>query len=146
MNWTIQRIEEIDVKTLYNIIALRVEVFIIEQNCFYQELDYKDFHAMHIYATDDHEQVVAYLRVLDAGVSYDEVSIGRVVVSPKFRGQNLGRELMLKGINHIKTQFGDVPIRISAQAYLIDFYKSLGFESVSEIYLEDDIPHVEMLL
>ena len=146
MNWYVQRIESIDVKTLYNIIALRVEVFIIEQNCFYQELDYKDFSATHIYAIDEHDQVIAYLRVLDAGISYDEVSIGRVVVSPKFRSQNLGRELMLKGINHVKTQFGDVPIRISAQAYLIDFYKSLGFESVSEIYLEDDIPHVEMLL
>lgn len=146
MDWFIQRIEELDVKTLYNIIALRVEVFIIEQNCFYQELDYKDFSATHIYSTDEHGQVIAYLRVLDAGVSYDEISIGRVVVSPKHRGLNLGRELMLKGINNVKTKFGDIPIRISAQAYLIDFYKSLGFKSLSEIYLEDDIPHVEMLL
>lgn len=146
MNWFTNRIEEIDIQTFYDIVALRINVFIIEQKCLYEELDYKDFKATHLYAKDEQNKIVAYLRILDPGVSYDEVSIGRVLVSPDQRTLKIGKSLMEKAIQHVKETFGQTPIRISAQAYLIDFYRSLGFETVSEIYLEDDIPHIEMLL
>lgn len=146
MNWFTNRIEDIDIQTFYDIVALRINVFIIEQKCLYEELDYKDFKAIHLYAKDEQHKIVAYLRILDSGVSYDEVSIGRVVVSPEHRALKIGKTLMEKAIQHVKENIGQTPIRISAQAYLIDFYRSLGFETVSEIYLEDDIPHIEMLL
>ena len=146
MNWFTKRLENIDVQTFYDIIALRINVFIIEQKCLYEELDYKDFKAMHLYAKDETQQIVAYLRILDPGVSYPEVSIGRVLVSPDKRALKMGRTLMEKGIQYVKEAYDQAPIRISAQAYLLNFYQSLGFKVVSEIYLEDDIPHIEMLL
>lgn len=146
MNWFANRIENIDIQTFYGIVALRIKVFIIEQKCLYEELDHKDFSAVHLYAKDANQQLVAYLRILDPGVSYEEVSIGRVVVSPDYRHLKIGRTLMQKGIQYVRDTFGLVSIRISAQAYLLNFYQSLGFRAVSEIYLEDDIPHIEMLL
>lgn len=146
MKWFTTRLENMDIKTFYDIIALRINVFIIEQNCLYEELDYKDYNATHLYAKNSDQKVIAYLRVLDPGVSFTEVSIGRVVVSPEYRSLKLGRSLMEEGIRFIQKTFGEVPIRISAQAYLINFYHALGFRTVSEIYLEDDIPHIEMLL
>lgn len=143
--WEIKRLEELDVKTLYEIIALRINVFILEQACFYEELDYKDINATHLYTLDDKGKVRAYLRILDPGVSYDELSIGRVLVAPSARGTGLGRELMLKALSFITEQYGEVPIRISVQAYLQRFYESLGFTAASEIYLEDGIEHLEMV-
>lgn len=143
--WEIKRLEDLDVKTLYEIIALRINVFILEQTCFYEELDHKDYNATHLYTLDDKGTVRAYLRILDPGVSYDELSIGRVLVAPSARGTGLGRELMLKALSYITEQYGEVPIRISAQAYLQRFYESLGFTPASEIYLEDGIEHLEMV-
>lgn len=143
--WEIKRLEDLDVKTLYEIIALRINVFILEQACFYEELDHKDYNATHLYTLDDKGKVRAYLRILDPGTSYDELSIGRVLVAPSARGTGLGRELMLKALSYITEQYGEVPIRISAQAYLQYFYESLGFTPASEIYLEDGIEHLEMV-
>lgn len=145
MEWFVKKMDEVDVHTLYDILELRMRVFIIEQRCFYEELDHKDHNATHVYAKDDSGQIAAYLRVLDRGVSFDEVSIGRVVVRPEARKDGLGRVLMYKGIEVVKTDYGDPPIRISAQAYLQKFYESLGFIAVSDIYLEDDIPHLDMI-
>lgn len=145
MEWFIKKMDEMDAHTLYDILELRMHVFIIEQQCFYEELDRKDHDATHVYAKDDSGKIVAYLRVLGHGVSFDEVSIGRVVVHPEARKDGLGRMLMRKGIEVVKTLYGDTPIRISAQAYLQKFYESIGFEAVSEIYLEDDIPHLDMI-
>lgn len=145
MIWETKRLDTLDVRTLYEIIALRINVFIIEQSCFYEELDYKDFSAYHIYTLDADGHVLAYLRVLDPGVSYDEVSIGRVLVAPSARGTGLGKELMLKGLDCVKANYGDVPIKISAQAYLQSFYESLGFVATSEIYVEDGIEHLDMV-
>ncbi|MDH8678196.1 GNAT family N-acetyltransferase [Fusibacter bizertensis] len=145
MKWFTKPFEELDIYTLYNIIALRIDVFILEQTCLYPELDYKDQSSLHLYAMDEQSNIKAYLRILPPGVSYAEVSIGRVVVSPAARGTQLGRDLMQRAIKQINDVYGKVPIRISAQAYLESFYTSLGFQPVSEIYLEDDIPHLEML-
>lgn len=147
MEWFIKRMEALDAHTLYDIIALRINVFIIEQKCLYEELDHKDFKATHVFSLGSNGKIAAYLRVLDPGVSYDEVSIGRVLVHPEERGTGLGRELMLTGIEVARERFGkDCVIRISAQAYLERFYQSLGFITLSEVYFEDDIPHIEMIL
>lgn len=145
MIWEVKRLDALDAKTLYEIIALRVNVFIIEQTCLYEELDYKDFSSYHVYTLDADGHVLAYLRVLDPGVAYDDISIGRVLVAPSARRTGLGKELMLKGFECVKANYGDVPIRISAQAYLQSFYESLGFVAVSEIYVEDGIPHLDMV-
>ncbi|GAB6107351.1 GNAT family N-acetyltransferase [Fusibacter bizertensis] len=146
MNWFAKAFNELDIYTFYKIAELRINVFILEQTCLYPELDNKDQNALHLYAEDDQNVVKAYLRILPPGISYDEVSIGRVVVSPTARGTKLGRELMARALKQIASVYGNVNVRISAQAYLKEFYSSFGFSQVSDIYLEDDIPHMEMLL
>lgn len=146
MNWSTKAFNELDIYTLYKIIELRINVFILEQTCLYPELDNKDQKSLHLYAEDAHNAIKAYLRILPPGVSYDEVSIGRVVVSPTARRINLGKELMERALKQVELIYGKTNVRISAQAYLKDFYTSLGFSPVSDIYLEDDIPHLEMLL
>jgi len=125
-------------------LKLRNKVFVIEQDCIYQDCDGKDLNAFHLIGTENNE-VVAYLRILKKNVSFDEASIGRVVVDNSQRGKGTAREMMLKAIEFVKKEFGESEIKISAQEYLVNFYRSLGFQKVSETYLEDGIPHVEML-
>lgn len=146
MNWTIQKMASMDATTLYEIMTLRFNVFIIEQACFYQEFDHKDIDAIHVFGKDDTGKIVAYLRILSAGVSFDEVSIGRVVVDSECRKSGIGRELMQVGLKSVRKLYGDVPIRLSAQAHLQAFYASFDFMPQSAIYLEDDIPHLDRLL
>jgi len=146
MNWTIQSMATMDAITLYEILALRFQVFIIEQACLYEEIDFKDIKATHVYGKDSSGKLIAYLRILEPGVSFEEVSIGRVVVQPDSRKNGIGNALMKVGLKAVRDIYGEIPIRISAQAYLEGFYTSLGFVAQSEIYLEDDIPHIEMLL
>lgn len=131
---------------LYAIMALRQRVFVVEQNCAYQDADGVDVLSRHLWAQVDgggvwSDAVKAYLRIVPAGVKFDEVSIGRVIVAPDARGTGLGRELMRRGI----ASAGEVAIRIGAQAHLQKFYGELGFVRVSEPYDEDGIPHVDML-
>jgi ElaA protein len=145
MNWTIKSFSELTTKELYALLQLRSKVFIVEQNCPYQDLDDKDQQALHLYAQDASGNMLACARLLPAGVSYDEVSIGRVATDPAARGLGYGRTLMLQAIQHIRTHLDTDRIRISAQQYLEAFYGSLGFTTVSEMYLEDNIPHIEML-
>lgn len=128
---------------LHKIFKLRIDVFVVEQECPYEEIDNKDIDAMHIYLKNKND-VVAYLRVLSPGMSYEEASIGRVLVNKKYRGKGYGRQIMKEGINYCKSHYSG-NIKISAQAYLEEFYKSLGFEKVSDIYLEDNIPHIDMI-
>lgn len=116
----------------------------LEQACPYPEIDGKDPSCLHLLGTDNGE-LVAYLRILPAGLSYDEVSIGRVVIKPSHRGKGLGRPMMEQAIHYITTEWKESQIKIGAQAHLAKFYASLGFEAVSEVYLEDDIPHLDML-
>ncbi|MCR8747077.1 GNAT family N-acetyltransferase [Romboutsia lituseburensis] len=144
MNWKIKSFEELKNKELYKILNLRSEVFVVEQECLFNDCDGSDENCYHLYL-EENDEILAYLRIVEKGISYDEISIGRVVVSKDARGRGIARKLMLKGIEFIEKELNDNEIRISAQEYLVDFYKSLGFEEVSEVYLEDNILHVEML-
>jgi ElaA protein len=143
--WHKKRFNELSVQELYSILALRIEVFVIEQNCPYQDADGKDIHSLHVFATDETGRCVACSRIVDPGISYVEVSIGRFVTALSHRRLGLGKELMEHSLECVETAFGPVSIRISAQSYLKSFYSSFGFVQVSEEYLEDDIPHIEML-
>lgn len=131
---------------LYDCLALRTEVFVIEQDCPYQEVDGKDRQSWHVWSREADGVVSSYARIVEAGSSYPEISIGRVVVHKDHRGRQLGRALMLECLRYITEEVGSQPIRISAQEYLVSFYESLGFVLTGKSYLEDGIPHTEMLL
>jgi ElaA protein len=147
ITWVCLPFEALSLMQLYDIMALRQEVFIIEQNCPYLDADGKDPHAHHLLGIDTTGFLVAYARLLPKGISYSEgASIGRVVNSPKVRGLGVGRLLMQESINRVNELFGDTPIYISAQLYLKAFYESFGFVTISEPYLEDDILHIKMTL
>ena len=142
--WKIKTFELLNTAELYKILKLRTNVFVVEQNCAYPELDNKDQAAVHLWAEQDGE-ILAYCRIFPPGSNYTESSIGRVVTAPNRRKQNLGRHLMLLAIESIETHYHTSKIRISAQDYLLDFYKTFGFEDTGKKYLEDGIPHTEML-
>ena len=144
LNWQVKTFEELTVTELYHILQLRCEVFIVEQNCPYLDPDGKDLKSHHLMGSMD-GNLVAYARLVKPGVSYQEVSIGRVVTSPKYRRGGYGIELMNEAISQIERIYGKVPIRIGAQAYLKKFYESFGFVDLNEPYLEDGIPHLIML-
>lgn len=143
--WQIKSFETLTVSELYAILKLRSEVFVVEQNCVYLDLDGKDPSALHLFGIYDN-QIVACSRLFKPGITYDEASIGRVVVSADYRDKKWGKELMLQSISAIKKYFGETQITIGAQLYLKKFYESLGFVQSSEMYLEDDIPHIKMYL
>ena len=144
MNWKIKRFEELTITELYEILRVRAEVFVVEQTCIYQDLDLKDKKAYHLFC-EDNDEIVAYLRILDKNVSYSEIAIGRVLVTEMNRGKGLAREMMQRAISFIKEELNEMQIRISAQLYLKQFYESLGFLITSDVYLEDDIEHIEMV-
>lgn len=144
MEWQIKHFDELDSLELYKIIKQRINVFVVEQNCPYPDCDDKDLNSYHLFSEDD-DLIVAYCRILLPGVSYKEPSIGRVLVHKEYRRQGLGKELMKKAIEYIEEELGKNRIRISAQQYLLKFYTGLGFKVVSDMYLEDNIPHLEML-
>ena len=144
MQWEIKAFDQLSLQELYTILTLRTNVFVVEQACPYPEVDGKDPNCLHLLGTINGE-LVAYLRILPAGLRYDEVSIGRVVVKPSHRGKGLGRLMMEQAIHCITNEWKESQIIIGAQAYLEKFYQSLGFEPVSEVYLEDDIQHLDML-
>jgi ElaA protein len=137
------RLESLSAREIYEIIAARESVFVVEQNCPYQEADGIDFRAWHLSVFADGE-FAAYARVVDPGARYAQPSIGRVMAVKKFRGREIGRALMEEAIRFTESQFPGAGIRISAQAYLLGFYGSLGFRPEGEPYEEDGIPHVEM--
>ena len=137
--------KKVDKELLYSLLAARIEVFVIEQNCPYQEADGKDQNSTHVFVVNTNKEIMAYARIVHPGISYKEVSIGRVMTAQNHRDKGLGKELMNASLKAIEEQFGKVDVRISAQEYLLKFYQSLGFDQVSEVYLEDDIPHIEML-
>lgn len=129
---------------LYTIIRLRNEVFVVEQNCVYQDADNKDLHCHHLMLWDN-EKLVAYARLLPGGLAYEQISIGRVISSPVYRRTGVGKILVTRAIEACKELFGDGPIKIGAQLYLKRFYESFGFVQTSDVYLEDGIEHVEMI-
>lgn len=143
MNFLIKKFNELTIEELYAILRARCEVFVVEQNCAFQDLDNSDQDSYHVYSMEN-GNITSYLRILKKGASYNETSIGRVLVSKDSRGKGIARDILLKSIDFIKDELGEHKIRISAQEYLTEFYKSLGFEIASEMYLEDEIPHIEM--
>ncbi len=145
LSWILKKFTELSPEELYAIIRLRNEVFVIEQNCIYQDADNKDQGSLHLcgWAGDE---LLAYTRLIPLGLSYEECSIGRVVTSPSHRNTGLGRELMQVSIEKTFAAFKTNTIKIGAQVYLKSFYESLGFRQSSDTYLEDGIPHILMLL
>lgn len=129
---------------LYALLRLRSEVFVVEQNCAFLDADNKDQVCLHLLIYQD-EALAAYARLVPPGISYREMSIGRIVTSKKTRGTGLGKELMKRAIQACYDHFGEGPIRIGAQVYAIPFYQSVGFVTDGEVYDEDGIDHVEML-
>ena len=144
LTWHCQSFDELATASLYAILQLRAEVFVLEQQCLYQDVDGKDPRAHHVSAWDG-EHLVAYARVLPPGVSFDEASIGRVVTSPRHRSIGAGRDLVARSIEACERVFGAQPIRIGAQSHLQRFYGSFGFAPCSAEYVEDGIPHIDML-
>ena len=132
---------------LYDIMALRQEVFVVEQNCPYLDADGKDLHSWHLMGRDVQGKLICYTRLLPEGLSYDGyVSIGRVVSSPAARGAGAGKILIRRSIDMCRHLFGNQPKKIGAQTYLLKFYARFGFQSTGEEYLEDCIPHTKMTL
>jgi ElaA protein len=144
MNSVIKKFSELSTEEIYNILKLRSEVFVVEQNCVYQDIDEKDQKAIHLFI-EKNSEIIAYTRIFKKGDYYEEnPSIGIVVVSKKERGKNLGKEIMKKSINFVKENMDEKKIELSAQKYLDKFYKELQFYSEGEDYLEDGIPHQRM--
>ena len=135
---------ELNNQELYQILRLRSQVFVVEQDCVYQDLDNKDQISIHIFQMEK-DEIVAYTRIFKSGDYYKNPSIGRVVVSKKNRGKELGKKIMIHSIEYIKKNLEGEKIELSAQKYLDKFYKDLGFYKIGEDYLEDGIPHQRMI-
>lgn len=140
MEYHVKEFTKLTTKELLEIIKLRIAVFVVEQNCPYQEVDDNDEHAWHTWLQEGSD-IVGYTRIIDKG---DTVSFGRVLINPKYRGEKLGNKLLEETLKAVKEHYPNRPIIIGAQAHLTDFYGAFGFKEISEVYLEDDIPHVEM--
>ena len=143
LEWKIKRFDALSSQELYNLLQLRSEVFVVEQNCVYQDIDGKDEKAIHLIG-EDNGKIVAYARIFKPNDYFEQASIGRIVVKESYRDKKLGHLLMREAIRVIETHFEETKITISAQLYLKKFYESHGFVQTSEMYLEDDIPHIEM--
>ena len=145
MQWIGKKFGELSVEELYTILRLRSEIFVVEQNCVFLDMDNKDQASHHLMGWKG-DQLAAYSRIVPAGISYVESSIGRIVTSPSARGNGIGRDLLQQSIKTLYDLHGKQVIRIGAQYYLKKFYESFGFRQASEIYLEDGIEHIHMLL
>ena len=144
MQWHLKQFADLTPQELYSILQLRNEVFIVEQNCPYQDMDNKDLKAWHLMGMVQ-GKIMAYSRLLAPGISYRESSIGRIVSSPSLRKTGMGKKLLTESIEQVRNLFQTDTIRIGAQLYLKKFYESFGFIQDGEIYLEDNIPHIIML-
>ncbi len=144
MNTSVKTFEELSRDELYEILQLRSEVFVVEQDCVYQDIDGKDQKALHVFGINDHK-LVAYTRCFPPGVYFDQAAIGRVVVPMDERKYGYGHEIMRVSIDAIEERYGLQDIKVSAQTYLRKFYESHGFQQVGEGYLEDGIPHIGMI-
>jgi len=140
----IKKFNELSLTELYAILQLRSEVFVVEQDCVYQDIDFKDQKAIHLFYTKN-DQVIAYTRLFGPGNYFKEASIGRVIVQKKFRKEGFGHQLMDASIQTITEKFKTSIITISAQTYLQKFYESHNFNQIGEAYLEDGIPHIKMI-
>ncbi len=144
MEWSILPFDALSADTLYEVMRLRQEVFIVEQHCYYLDADGIDRHALHVLGKVN-DRLVAYARIMGPGVVYQEASFGRVLIAQDYRHKGYGRALTQQLLQNIQQRFGDVPVRISAQAYLTSFYGSFGFLAEGEEYLDAGIPHIYMV-
>ena len=145
MKITTYTYQQLSKEKLYQIIRLRLEVFVLEQNCIYQDLDNKDQKAIHLVGEEE-GKVIAYTRLFKKGDYFENASIGRVIVKKESRKKDYGKKIMQKSIEELKNEHNEENIEISAQKYLIKFYDDLGFKKTGEEYLEDNIPHIKMVL
>jgi ElaA protein len=145
LTWTLRFFDALTPFEMYRILNLRNEVFVLEQNCLYLDTDEKDLKAWHLMGWNEAGALMAYCRLLPPGVSYTQMSIGRVVTHADARNTGAGKELMQLAQEKCRELFGDAAIKIGAQLYLKGFYESLGFRQVSTVYLEDGIEHIEMV-
>ncbi|SEJ76373.1 ElaA protein [Bhargavaea ginsengi] len=145
MNWSVKSFSELTVDELYEILRLRVDVFVVEQACPYPEIDGNDRDALHLIGMEG-DTIAACARVLKPGDVHEHPAIGRVIVRKSHRGKGIARELVEKAKQVVTARYGEFPVHLSAQHHLEDFYASCGFRTVSEPYDEDGIPHVDMLL
>jgi ElaA protein len=148
LHWKWKTFPELTLDELYELLAIRQEVFVVEQRSIYQDADGYDRGAHHLLGTLGEPEapvLAAYLRVLPPELKYPEVSFGRVVIAPSVRRQGRGKELVEKGLAFIETHYPRTPIRIGAQQYLRRFYEGFGFRAVGDVYDEDGIPHIDML-
>ena len=149
LSWQLKKFKNLSNRELFDILKLRQSVFVVEQECPYPDIDDVDLVALHLIGLleeNDQTEIAAYARLVKPGVSYQYASIGRVIIAPSSRGKDFGRELMKKAISETKANYPGESIKIGAQERLEHFYHSLGFETHSEMYVEDGIPHIEMLL
>jgi len=143
MNVEIKKFDELTGREIYEILKIRSEVFVVEQNCIYNDVDEKDMESVHIFFKEK-EKIISYIRVIKPGISYDNASIGRVLIVLEERRRGLAKKIVQEGINYIINIWNEEKITIGAQEYLINFYKDLGFKPISQVYLEDGIPHLDM--
>ncbi|HYH98549.1 GNAT family N-acetyltransferase [Hyalangium sp.] len=148
LDWQWRRFPELTVDELYRVVALRQQVFIVEQKSIYQDADGYDRGSHHLLGGLPGEPepfLAAYLRVLPPGLKYPEASFGRVITAPRVRSQGYGKTLVEKGLSFIETHFPGAPVRIGAQHYLQRFYEGYGFRPISDVYDEDGVPHIDMI-
>lgn len=142
--WQLKKFDELTLYELYQILGLRNEVFVVEQGCFYQDIDGKDLACHHLMGVSDDGALKAYTRIVPPGLSYLDVSIGRVITSASVRKNGIGKELLKRSLDSVTLLYGRVPIEISAQLYLKSFYESFGFRQVGDTYVEAGIAHIKM--
>jgi len=145
IRYHVKSFNELTTEELYDVLKLRSEVFVVEQNCIYQDMDDKDLLCYHVLGKLPNSELLSYARIVPPKVSYTEPSIGRVLVRMLHRKGGAGYELMRFTLNETKRLYPDFSIKISAQAYLESFYQNLGFTSLNDHYLEDGIPHLAMI-
>jgi len=145
ITWHIKHFKDLTVDEYFEILHLRIAIFVVEQNCPYQEVDEKDRESYHLFGKTENNKVIAVSRIVNPGISYQEISIGRVALKKEHRGKGIADKMMEKTFQFIADKIGQQDIRISAQKYLFNYYTKHGFQQVGEMYLEDNIPHIEML-
>jgi ElaA protein len=144
MKITVKTFDQLTINELHDLLRLRSEVFVVEQDCVYQDIDGKDKKALHVIGEQDNK-IVAYTRCFKPGIYFDEAAIGRVVVDQSYRKFKLGHDIMKASIEAIRNHYSTETIKLSGQTYLIKFYKTHGFKQIGEGYLEDGIPHIAMI-
>lgn len=146
ITYSTKAFNDLTVNEYHDVLFLRTAVFVVEQNCPYQEIDEKDKLSFHLFGRNETGEVVAVTRIIPPGVAYHEVSIGRVAIKKTERGKGLADELMLETLKFIDQNWNKQNIKISAQTYLLNYYNKHGFQQIGEPYLEDNIPHIEMVI